>query len=136
MKIIRVDIDETICTTPPSRDYRESQPIQGNIDLINRLYDSGKYAIIYWTARGSLTKKDHFALTERQLKEWGARYHTLELGKPFYDIFIDDRSMNIESFRLLKDMLDFPQHNNNQYNLIGLFGCNEIGDNEAIFQKI
>ena len=50
--IIYVDIDETICETPESRDYAKSVPITKNIKKINKLYDAGN-TIVYWTARGS-----------------------------------------------------------------------------------
>ena len=33
-------------------------------------------------------------LTEKQLKEWGAKYHQLRLDKPSYDVFIDDKTLN------------------------------------------
>ena len=59
---IYVDIDNTICKTE-GMDYSKSSPIFANIEKINKLYDSGN-EIIYWTARGSITKIDHFELTE------------------------------------------------------------------------
>ena len=50
--IIYVDIDETICQTPDSRDYNQSVPMNDRIGKINNLYDNG-HTIIYWTARGT-----------------------------------------------------------------------------------
>ena len=35
MKVIYVDIDETICETPHPRNYFNAQPIKENIDKIN-----------------------------------------------------------------------------------------------------
>ena len=95
--IVRVDVDETICTGPTEpRDYEKSQPIVQNIDRINRLYDAG-HTIIYWTARGSRTGKNWHSLTEKQLKEWGAKYHVLECTKPYYDLLIDDKAFTMEN---------------------------------------
>ena len=94
-KVIYVDIDETICTTPPSRDYHEAQPIVKNIDKINRLYDKG-HTIVYWTARGSRKQINWFELTSKQLKQWGAKHHELRVDKPYYDIFVDDKTITIE----------------------------------------
>jgi hypothetical protein len=94
-KIIRVDIDETICLTPDSRDYNESKPITENIKKINSLYDNGN-TIIYWTSRGSTTGINWMDLTKKQLKKWGVKYHKLELTKPYYDFFIDDKVINIK----------------------------------------
>ena len=51
MKII-VDIDETICVTPDSRDYTKSVQMKDRIEKINKLYDEGN-TIVYWTARGT-----------------------------------------------------------------------------------
>ena len=73
---IYVDIDETICVTPTDRDYTKSTPITKNIKKINDLYDDG-HTIIYWTARGSGSGKDHSQITQKQMKEWGANVHEL-----------------------------------------------------------
>ena len=35
-------------------------------------------------------------LTEKQLNDWGAKYHELRVDKPFYDLFIEDKSLRIE----------------------------------------
>ena len=43
--IIYVDIDETICETPPDRDYAKAVPIEKNINKINELYDEGNTII-------------------------------------------------------------------------------------------
>ena len=47
MKVIYVDIDETICHRETSvdfgttHDYTKAQPIKENIEKINKLYDEG-----------------------------------------------------------------------------------------------
>jgi len=95
--IIYVDIDETICESDESRDYSLSSPIMQNIEKINDLYDSGN-TIVYWTARGTTTGIDWREVTERQFSEWGVKHHELKLGKPNYDLFIDDKNINSERF--------------------------------------
>jgi len=94
MKIIYVDIDETICDTPGDevRDYYSSTPRPETILKVNKLYDDGN-RIVYWTARGSRSGKDWYKLTESQLKSWGAKYHELRCDKPYYDVFYDDKNM-------------------------------------------
>lgn len=92
--IIYVDIDETICDTPENRDYSQSTPISERIDKVNSLYEQG-HTIVYWTARGTGTGLDWGETTEKQFKDWGVLYHELRFGKPIYDLFIDDK--NIES---------------------------------------
>tara|TARA_Y100000004_G_C8884400_1_gene399053 strand:+ start:806 stop:1102 length:297 start_codon:yes stop_codon:yes gene_type:complete len=95
--IIYVDIDETICTTPDDRDYSKSKPLYDRIAKINDLYNKG-HNIIYWTARGTTTGIDWRKLTEQQLNKWLVKYHELHLGKPVYDLFIDDKNINSERF--------------------------------------
>jgi len=96
MKIIYVDIDETICTSPTNRNYLEAQPIYENINKINKLYDQGN-TIVYWTSRGSRKQINWYALTKHQLEIWGAKHHELKVDKPYYDLFIDDKTKTIEN---------------------------------------
>tara|TARA_R100000234_G_scaffold40732_1_gene24406 strand:- start:13598 stop:13921 length:324 start_codon:yes stop_codon:yes gene_type:complete len=95
--LIFVDIDETICDTPDDRNYSNSTPIIENINIINKLYDDGN-TIVYWTARGSGTGIDWEEVTQNQLKQWGAKHHDVRLGKPSYDMFIDDKAFNSDLF--------------------------------------
>jgi len=90
---IFVDIDGTICVT--KNGYENSKPIQKNIDKINALYDEGHH-ITYWTARGGHSGEDWTNLTKEQLRKWGCLYHELELGKPPYDVVIDDKALNFK----------------------------------------
>jgi|SRR6056300_430356 histidinol phosphatase-like enzyme len=91
------DIDGTICTMSKNLNYEEAQPIKDRIDKVNELYNLG-HTIVYWTARGTVTGKDWSGITKKQFKTWGVKYHDLKFGKPFYDLFIDDRNINDESF--------------------------------------
>jgi hypothetical protein len=97
MKIIYVDIDETICNTPKNdRNYFNATPISENISKINNLYESGN-TIVYWTSRGSRKQIDWYDLTKKQLEVWGAKYNELRTDKPYYDLFIDDKTCKIEN---------------------------------------
>ena len=100
MKIF-VDIDETICVTPGSksaaRDYTQAAPIAENIAAVNKLYEEG-HEITYWTARGSVSGIDWYDTTKAQLVSWGAKHHGLILGKPAYDLYIDDKSINTRTW--------------------------------------
>ena len=105
-KVIFVDIDETICfysdtdaSTPAGgRKYETAVPDYENIMKVNELYESGN-TIVYWTARGSRTGIDWRELTQQQLNEWGAKCHELRLDKPYYDLFIEDKSKRIEEIK-------------------------------------
>ena len=95
--IIYVDIDETICKLPKTRDYSLATPMTSRIERVNKLYDEGN-TIIYWTARGTGSGIDWREITERQFKDWGVKYHDLKFGKPIYDLFIDDKNINSDRF--------------------------------------
>ena len=95
--IIFVDIDETIADSPENRDYTKSKPMKKRIDKINKLYDQG-HTIIYNTARGSITKGNWFHTTYQWLVDNGCKFHELRMGKPYYDLFIDDKHINSEDF--------------------------------------
>ena len=92
-----VDIDETICTSTNKLDHNFAKPLAKRINKINKLYDEGHY-IVYWTARGQITKKDWTELTKKQFKEWGVKYHELRLTKPYYDLFIDDKNIHCDRY--------------------------------------
>lgn len=92
MKIF-VDIDGTICSQ--EIDYVDAVPIQKNINKINKLFDQG-YTIVYWTARGQSSRKDWREVTQKQLSDWGCKYHDLRLDKPGFFLLIDDRTKRIE----------------------------------------
>ena len=92
---IYVDIDETICIS--HGDYENAKPIYDRIVKINKLYDEGN-TITYWTARGSVTQKNWFEVTFKQLEDWGCKYNEIRMGKPAYDLFIDDKNINSEVY--------------------------------------
>lgn len=89
--IIYVDIDNTIFYTN-GMDYENSKPIIKNIEKINSLYENN--TIIMWTARGTLSNNNYFELTYNQLKKWGVKFNELRMGKPAFDLLIDDKALN------------------------------------------
>ena len=95
--IIYVDIDETICEYSGERNYPDAIPVNENIKKINKLYDDG-HTVIYWTARGAITKIDWTELTKKQLALWGAKFHELKLNKPHYDLLICDKVTNTKDY--------------------------------------
>tara|TARA_B100000579_G_scaffold431327_1_gene446183 strand:- start:20 stop:325 length:306 start_codon:yes stop_codon:yes gene_type:complete len=92
MKVIYVDIDGVLCENTDG-DYESAKPINSNIKKINKLFLNNR--IILWTARGTTTGIDWHSLTSKQMEKWGVLHHELHLGKPFYDIWIDDKCLNI-----------------------------------------
>jgi hypothetical protein len=39
-----------------------------------------------------IVKKKGYKFINGQLKKWGLKYHKLIMGKPSYDIFVDDKA--------------------------------------------
>lgn len=98
--LIFVDIDDTICYYDNSNDtldYSMAKPYLNRIEKINKLYEEGN-TIIYWTARGTKTGIRWFNITLEQLNKWGCNFHELRMGKPAYDLFIDDKNINSETY--------------------------------------
>ena len=99
-----VDIDGTICTLTDGK-YENALPVQERIDQINKLYSEG-HTVVYFTARGmhrtnndpKLVEILFRDITERQLKQWGCKYHHLIMGKPSADFYIDDKGINSYDF--------------------------------------
>ena len=92
------DIDGVICKTI-KKNYSSAKPIKKSIDLINELYK--KNYIIIFTARYMGRNNDNilkaraqgYKKTFNQLKKWGLNFHELRLGKPSYDLFVDDKNI-------------------------------------------
>ena len=95
-KIYFVDIDCTICLTYKNN-YKKSIPNYDKINILNRLYDDGNQ-IHYWTSRGMLSGKNWDTFTIDQLNSWGVKYDSINMDKPHYDYWIDDKAINIHDF--------------------------------------
>lgn len=100
MKTFVIDIDGTICSDSGG-EYEKAVPINSRIDSVNKLYDEGNQ-IIFFTARGmgssgndiEAAKEKWFDFTKNQLEEWGVKYHSLFLGKPAADQYVDDKGIS------------------------------------------
>jgi len=98
------DIDGTICTKTDGA-YELAEPFYDRIKKINELYDAG-HKIIFNTARGMGRSENSskaairmfFDMTYKQLEEWSVKYHSLILGKPAGDVYIDDKGVSDENF--------------------------------------
>src|SRR5579875_591411 len=92
------DLDGTICTTDGVA-YDRAQPLPWAVSRVNHLSELG-HRILIFTARGSATGIDWRPLTCAQLARWGVRYDELVLGKPSADVYVDDRAVHVDSWRL------------------------------------
>jgi len=96
-----IDIDDTICRPDKTANstmekYEKALPILERIEKVNSLYELG-HEITYWTARGGESGLELEVFTHEQLTKWGCKFHRLLMGKPSYDIYIDDKSYNVDS---------------------------------------
>jgi hypothetical protein len=98
------DLDNTLCMTS-GNNYEKAEPIVERIHYVNRLFHEGNTIVVY-TARGMGSRHDnqikainkYYSFTEQQLQSWGLKYHTLILGKPSADFYIDDKGVESEDF--------------------------------------
>ncbi len=82
-KIIYIDLDGTLCIE--LKPYKNCKPILKNILKINELYKNNY--IVIWTARRVSDRN----LTLQWLKKFNVKFHKLILGKPKFDIYIDEK---------------------------------------------
>lgn len=97
------DIDNTICRTL-GNDYKNSAPKKKNIKAINFLHEKGHCIKIFTSRYMGRTnsnpikaKKLGYKKTYNQLRSWGLNFDALIMGKPRFDIFIDDKSFGFKS---------------------------------------
>jgi len=114
-KIVAFDMDEVLCSRTLEdggvEKYYSCYPLKDMIDIVNECHEKGFHIIIY-TARGMSIFKGNvarvydnlYALTKNQLKEWGVKHHDLIMGKPHYDILIDDKVINSLRVQDLEDI--------------------------------
>ena len=81
LKNILIDIDGTVSEDIPNEEsYRFSNAnvLNGAVDGVNKLYNSGNCQITFFTAR----TEDHRLETKKWLDKHGFKYHGLLMGKP------------------------------------------------------
>lgn len=103
-KIYVFDLDHTLCDVRKIAEennrwgYEQAEPYFERIKQVNELYNTGNQIIID-SARGTVSGKDWYDITKKQLDSWGLKYHKLRTGEKFpSDYYIDDKSINSEDF--------------------------------------
>ncbi len=112
-KIFIFDIDNTLCKTTKNF-YEKAIPKKKMITLVNKLYKNG-HIIKLFTSRYmgrsnqnvKVVKSRYKKKTENQLKSWGLNYNKLIMGKPSYDFFVDDKSINPKTVNIYKILKKF-----------------------------
>ncbi len=130
------DLDNTLVTFPViPNDYLTVKPIKKMIELARQLHNDGHTIIIY-TARRMLTHKNNVGavikdigpLTFKTLEDFSIPYDELIFGKPYADMYIDDKGLNpyfnsISDFGYFADTSDKKPLNSllaNKFNMLKL----------------
>jgi dTDP-glucose pyrophosphorylase len=96
------DLDETLVTRPEVvGDYLTCKPIANMVEFVNKLYDQGHHIIIH-TARHMLTCDGDVNMVKHRIGQktrdslymMGIQHHELIFGKPYGDIYVDDKACN------------------------------------------
>ena len=112
-KRVCFDLDSTLVGPPiVPGDYSTCPPMQKNIDLCNYLRRMNHYIIIH-TARRMRTHSGNIGAVVRDigkitidtLERLGIKYDELIFGKPYADVYIDDKAVNANDD--LQKMLGF-----------------------------
>lgn len=96
------DIDGVICDSEGTN-YHAATPKPQVIDRINELYRQG-HTIVLSTARGMGTLDGDlekvyatwYRFTYDQMKAWRLDFHELVLGKPWADLYVDDKGLGFD----------------------------------------
>ena len=99
------DIDGTLCLPAEGTDYKFVFADKSVVEYVQQLKRAG-HTIVLHTARGSGTGTDWRHVTERQLAEWGVPYDELIFGKPYADLYVDDRAVNVSDFEKVMRVTD------------------------------
>lgn len=112
LKTLCFDLDDTLCRpnhgeTCSELKYLRAEPIVEMIEYARNQYNLGHRIIIY-TARRMLTHKgdiekiraDVEGLTIMWLHDHCVPYHELVFGKPYADVYIDDKALNTKDILL------------------------------------
>jgi hypothetical protein len=118
-KVVAFDLDDVLCSRPKGIEhlgvdkYKQCFPNMYYVNMMNGFYDQGYHIKIY-TARGMTSLKgdvkqiykELYEPTLIQLEAWGAKFHTLVMGKEHFDVLIDDKAINSYEDNLYEQITD------------------------------
>jgi capsule biosynthesis phosphatase len=136
------DLDNTIVTYPTLyKDYQTVQPIPHVLQFIKYLKANGHEVIIY-TARNMVRSGNNLGkvmknvakTTIETLEKLGVEYDELHFGKPYGDIYIDDKAFNTYDINMLQQLGFYDTENSilasnyrtNKYNYITRINKHQI----------
>lgn len=86
--IIGVDIDGTLTNEVEGHDYSKRTPNVKMINKVNEWHKEG-HTIVLFSSRWESDRTE----TKKWLIRYGVKYHTMILGKPKFDLYVDDISI-------------------------------------------
>ena len=100
------DVDDTICSNLKRQGYEKAIANINVIEKINYLHDELGFEIILHTSRGMKSCNNDIikamdknkSILEKWLKENNVHYDMLIFGKPFADLYVDDKAMTPKDF--------------------------------------
>ena len=96
VRTLAFDLDGTLCTLTNGA-YELAEPFSDRIALVNKLSEEGNKIIVF-TARGVTSNRDLREFTLQQLTAWGLHFDDLIMGKPHFDLLIDDKATSDKEF--------------------------------------
>lgn len=93
MAIIGIDLDGVICSEERTFERSLAAMLPGARDSLRALRDAG-HVIVIWTARGW----GEYRMTVEWLSSRKIPYDQLVMGKPIFDVFVDDRAIGHEGW--------------------------------------
>jgi uncharacterized HAD superfamily protein len=102
--VIIVDLDGVICTEERTFERPLAKPKAGAREGIRLLRSQGHVIIIY-TARSWA----EYRMTIDWLQRNEIEYDSLMMGKPIYDVWLDDRAIRLESWDRLPRQMETLQ---------------------------
>jgi hypothetical protein len=102
--ILIFDLDGVICTEEKTFERTLARPLPGVCEGMRLLRSQGNTIIIY-TSRSWA----EYRMTTEWLKRHAIEYDSLVMGKPIYDIWVDDRAIRFENWTSLIKKIESTQ---------------------------
>lgn len=99
--MIIVDLDGVICTEEKTFERSLAKPQEGALEGMRQLRAQGHTVIVH-TARSWA----EYRMTEDWLRKNNIEFDALQMGKPIYDVWVDDRAVRFEGWAPLQAKLD------------------------------
>jgi uncharacterized HAD superfamily protein len=93
MKTLGIDLDGVVCSEEKTFDRPLARVLPGAVEFIKTARQNGNLVVI-WTARGW----EQYKMTVDWLQKNDIEFDQLVMGKPIFDVYIDDRAIGHENW--------------------------------------